>query len=103
MYNEYLKTYSPEIIGLLIGFLLRHYIPTIVTSKEAQNLLKYLRNNIMTKDQQHEMQANLAQTQLWMEVHSQSCPYVKKEIREAKEAIYDIINHKGDHEKSKKP
>lgn len=69
-----------DVLLILIGFGVRHFLPTIATGKESQNLLKYLKSRELTKEQQAELATNLAQTQLWIELHEQSCPYVKKKF-----------------------
>ena len=92
MIVDFLHKIPLDVILILIGFGVRHFLPTISSGKESQNLLKYLMNNQMTNEQQAELAANLAQTQLWIELHEQACPYVLHDIVEAKYQLKKIID-----------
>lgn len=89
---DYLPKFLPEIISIVIGFLLRHFLMPIISGKEISTLIKYLKTHEQTKEEQAKLDLNLAQTQLWLELHANSCPYVKKELREAKELTKKIFN-----------
>lgn len=89
IYNT-IKVISPELVGIAIGFLLRHFLMPFISGRETSELLKYLRKAQITRDEQAELKFNLAQTQHWIELHVLSCPYVSKADREAKQEIHKI-------------
>jgi 5-bromo-4-chloroindolyl phosphate hydrolysis protein len=90
--TELLTKVTPEIISIAIGFAMRHFLMPLISGKETSHLIKYLKNHQITKEQQAELNCNLSETRLWIELHSQSCPYVKKELREAKETVKKLFN-----------
>lgn len=71
---------TPELAGILIGFAVRHFFMPFISGKEIKDMIQYLKKHEITKEETCELRANLAQTQLWIELHEQSCPYVKKKL-----------------------
>lgn len=86
-----ISTITPELIAVALGFALRHILMPYFSGKETSNLIKYIKQHEITKEQKAELSSNLAEARLWIEVHSDSCPYVKKRLREAKQELSDII------------
>jgi hypothetical protein len=86
-----LNTITPDVIALIAGFALRHFLMPFFSGKETSSLLKYLKAQQETKEQRAELKYQLAEVRCWLETHEKSCPYVKKEIREAKEILAQII------------
>lgn len=82
-----LQKLSPEIIGILIGMAIRHFLMPFISGKEVADMLKYLKKHEMTKEEVCELKSNLAQTQLWIELHEQACPYVKKKFAQQENSL----------------
>lgn len=93
MINEYIAKIPLDVILIIFGFAVRHFIPSIAAGKESQNLIKYIKKREMTKDQQQELEANLGETRLWVELHTKSCPHVSQAVNDAKEDCRKIFNN----------
>lgn len=85
---------TPELAGIAIGFGLRHFLMPLISGKEVGNLIKYLRQHEMTKDEQAELKFNLAETKCWIELHANHCPYVKHELVETKALLRQITDRR---------
>lgn len=92
MILQTLKTISPELIGIVIGFLIRHFFMPFVSGKETSNLIKYLKAHLESTDQKAELKYNLAEAKFWNDFHAHACPYVAHELKEAKNTIKKLAN-----------
>lgn len=75
-----LQKLSPEIIGILIGFAIRHFFMPFISGKEIKDMIHYLKSHEMNKEKIAELETNLAETRLWIQLHENSCPYIKKKF-----------------------
>lgn len=82
---------TTEIVAIIIGFSIRHFLMPIMSGKEISSLLKYLRTNQMTKDDIAELKYQLEQAKVWNEIHEKACPYVNYEIQKSKAIIKHLI------------
>jgi hypothetical protein len=70
--------FVPDLIFIFVGFGLRHFLPFLSSLKKEKCDLD---------SKQKELDMKLAQVDVWLNLHAQSCPYVKKKFLTPNETL----------------